>query len=57
MEYLRERGSFADVPLQEIVADFRQVYPRWLHAADATRSELHAGDFLADVAREPGTRT
>jgi transglutaminase-like putative cysteine protease len=57
MEYLRERGSFADVPLQEIVADFRRVYPRWLRAADATRIELHGGDFLADVAREPGTRT
>lgn len=52
MEYLRERGSFADVPLQQIVADFRRVYPRWLHGPQ-TRSELHAGDFLADVAREP----
>src|SRR5690242_15775972 len=31
MEYLRERGSFTDVPLARIVADFREVYPRWLH--------------------------
>ena len=53
MEYLGERGSFADVPLERIVADFRAVYPRWLHGPD-TRSELHEGDFLADVAREPG---
>lgn len=53
MEYLRDRGSFTDVPLARIVADFRAVYPRWLHGPD-TRSELHAGDFLADVAREPG---
>ena len=53
MEYLRERGSFTDVPLARIVADFRAVYPRWLHGADA-RSELHDGDFLGDVAREPG---
>jgi transglutaminase-like putative cysteine protease len=52
MEYLRERGSFADVPLTQIVADFRAVYPSWLHGPD-TRSELHQGDFLADVAREP----
>lgn len=53
MEYLRERGSFAEVPLAQIVADFRAVYPRWLHAAAAV-SELQSGDFLADVAREPG---
>ena len=52
MEYLRERGSFADVPLAQILADFRSVYPRWLHGP-ATRSELQQGDFLADVAREP----
>jgi transglutaminase-like putative cysteine protease len=54
MEYLRERGSFADVPLAQILADFRSVYPRWLHGP-ATRSELQQGDFLADVAREPRT--
>jgi transglutaminase-like putative cysteine protease len=56
MEYLRERGSFADVPLERIVPDFRVAYPRWLEEADATRIGLHGGDFLADVAREPGTR-
>jgi transglutaminase-like putative cysteine protease len=53
MEYLRERGSFVDVPLPQIVADFRAVYPRWLDGA-ATASALGQGDFLADVAREPG---
>lgn len=53
MEYLRERGSFGDVPLARIVADFRQVYPAWLHGP-ALRSDLHEGDFLADVAHEPG---
>ena len=35
------------------LADFRAVYPRWLHGAGAV-SELDSGDFLADVAREPG---
>jgi transglutaminase-like putative cysteine protease len=45
MEYLRERGSFAEMPLARIVADFRAAYPRWL--------QLSGGDFLADVAREP----
>lgn len=55
MEYLRERGSFTDVPLERIVTDFREVYPRWLHQA-GVRSDLHDGDFLKDVAAEPGTR-
>jgi transglutaminase-like putative cysteine protease len=53
MEYLRERGSFAEMPLAQIVGDFRVVYPRWLHGAQE-RSELHGGDFLQDVAKEPG---
>jgi len=52
MEYLRERGSFADVPLASIVDDFRRVYPNWLQGLEP-RSELHGGDFLADVAHEP----
>ncbi|QJW84297.1 transglutaminase family protein [Ramlibacter terrae] len=55
MEYLRERGSFADVPLAELVADFRSTYPEWLHGSEST-SRLEQGDFLADVAKEPGPR-
>ena len=53
MEYLRERGTFRDLPLARILADFRRLYPRWLHGPE-TRSALEAGDFLADVEREPG---
>lgn len=54
MEYLRERGSFTDVPLAQILADFRAVYPRWLQQS-ASDSALAGSDFLADVAREaPG---
>lgn len=55
MEYLRERGSYADVPLAELVAGFRATYPGWLHGDEST-SRLGQGDFLADVAREPGPR-
>ena len=51
MEYLRERGSFADVPLARIVADFRTIYPGWLQGG-ASRSALSQGDFQADVALE-----
>jgi transglutaminase-like putative cysteine protease len=54
MEYLRERGSFTEVPLQRLLEDFRHTYPGWLQSSDS-RSELHASDFLSDVAREPGT--
>jgi transglutaminase-like putative cysteine protease len=46
MEYVRERGSFDDVPLARIVNDFRNRYPAWQDAVEA------GGDFLDDVAAE-----
>ncbi len=48
MEYVRQRGSFDDLPLDRIVADFRQVYPAWRPVG----GELVASDFLQDVERE-----
>jgi transglutaminase-like putative cysteine protease len=30
MEYVRERGHFADVPYDVILADFKKTYPRWM---------------------------
>ena len=30
MEYLRERGHYADVPYESILADLRKAYPRWM---------------------------
>jgi transglutaminase-like putative cysteine protease len=53
MEYLRERGSFVDIPLDRVLEDFRQTYPHWLQGA-ATGSALQGGDFQADVDRETG---
>lgn len=50
MEYVNQRGSFDDVPLTEITADFARLYPRWLPG----REEMLARDFLADAARETG---
>jgi transglutaminase-like putative cysteine protease len=32
MEYLKDRGAFADVPFEAIVADFKQFYPKLLAA-------------------------
>ena len=49
MEYVRQHGSFDDMPLARIVSDFRSTYPGWDTAAPAP-------GFLADVARETGAR-
>jgi len=46
MEYVNQRGSFDDVPLAQIVADFMQVYPAW--GSQALRDD----NFLDDVERE-----
>lgn len=53
MEYILQRGSYADMPLEAILATFRDVYPRWLEA-QGTSSGLAAQSFQADVARETG---
>jgi transglutaminase-like putative cysteine protease len=52
MEYVTQRGSFDEVPLAQITADFARLYPRWLPG----REEMLARDFLADAARETGRR-
>ena len=53
MEYVNDRGTFDDLPLVRIVADFHRVYGNWLPAG-SLRSDLVQDDFLADVARETG---
>jgi transglutaminase-like putative cysteine protease len=50
MEYVAQRGSFDDVPLASMTADFARLYPRWL----PRQADMLAGDFLADAARERG---
>ena len=47
MEYVHQRGSFDDMPLAQIVADFAVTYPS-LGGGRALRD----ADFLADVERE-----
>ncbi|MDO8448669.1 MAG: transglutaminase family protein [Rhodoferax sp.] len=51
MEYVKQRGTFNDLPLAEIVATFREIYANWLPGGDAT-SQLQSADFSADVAAE-----
>ena len=48
MEYVQQRGSFDDVPLAQMAADFAKTYPAWGSLA------LGEGSFLADVGREVG---
>jgi transglutaminase-like putative cysteine protease len=48
MEYVQYRGTFDDMPLARIVADFERVYPRWIHPGD----DMHKADFLSEVERE-----
>jgi transglutaminase-like putative cysteine protease len=38
MEYLNDRGAFADVPFETIVADFRKYYPKLAGASPAAAS-------------------
>ena len=46
MEYVRQHGSFDDMPLERIAADFARTYPGW------GSQELREESFLADVERE-----
>lgn len=46
MEYVNQRGTFDDMPLAEIAADFARVYPRW------GAEEQGDADFMADAERE-----
>jgi transglutaminase-like putative cysteine protease len=43
MEYLLDRGTFADVPFEEIVSDFRQHYPALMSNSGV------AGDFQVEA--------
>jgi transglutaminase-like putative cysteine protease len=45
MEYVRHRGDYPDVPYQEIIADFKSLYPRWM----ALGSGEGHGDFATEA--------
>jgi transglutaminase-like putative cysteine protease len=50
MEYVRQRGHYADVPYEAILADFKKTYPRWMKLVSAgaqrdfATEERQAGD-------------
>ncbi len=51
MEYVHQRGSFDDLPLTQMLADFAALYPGWGPNA-GHGGALAKADFLADVAKE-----
>ena len=50
MEYVHQRGTFDDLPLTQMLADFAALYPMW--GPNAGGGALAQADFMADVARE-----
>jgi transglutaminase-like putative cysteine protease len=46
MEYLRDRGTFADIPFETIMTEFRKTYP------DLMRGNGLAGDFVSEAVAE-----
>lgn len=48
MQYVYDRGHYADVPYETIVADFRRLHPRWLELGDRGQTR----DFAAEAAAE-----
>ena len=48
MEYVRQRGTFDDLPLEQIVADFQDVYGPWMTDPAA----LQSASFQQDVEKE-----
>ena len=48
MEYVAQRGTFNDLPLAQITADFRRVYAHWMQAQDS----LYGASFEQDAQRE-----
>jgi transglutaminase-like putative cysteine protease len=56
MEYVNDRGEYADVPYEDIITVFKQYYPNNFSANTAEASDmelaLNASDWEADVERE-----
>ncbi|MEM7405023.1 MAG: transglutaminase family protein [Pseudomonadota bacterium] len=49
MEYLQDRGPYTDLPLGEILTDFRERYPRWIAHIEAGAE----GDMHVEAGRQP----
>ncbi|MDZ7670550.1 MAG: transglutaminase family protein [Gammaproteobacteria bacterium] len=54
MEYIRQRGSYDDLPLQEIFATFLEIYPGWKRDAAGHVRRSAGGDGVRDEAFHGG---
>ena len=45
MEYVRDRGHYADVPYEAILADLKKTYPRWMTLV----SQGRGGEFATEA--------
>ncbi|MCE2659892.1 MAG: transglutaminase family protein [Rubrivivax sp.] len=54
MEYVNQRGTYDDMPLAQIVADFQQLYGTWMSPSDG--GPLAKASFDEDVTRERPVR-
>lgn len=52
MEYVAQRGVFDDLPLEQIMVDFRVHYPRWIADMALAQPVEAQADFLAEVQAE-----
>jgi transglutaminase-like putative cysteine protease len=52
MEYVAQRGAFNDLPLDEIMVDFRIHYPRWIADMALAQPVEAQADFMAEVQAE-----
>lgn len=58
MEYLNDRGEYADLPFDELMRVMRKYYPGFMGSTDTTAPEtLTAADWEADVDQEVGQQT
>ena len=55
MEYVRQRGTYDDLPLEEMVADFREIYGDGIGDPNAAHTAEDAGD--AAFSSSPGVTT
>ncbi len=53
MSYLRDRGTFADMPYDAMVTAFRETYPHWFEQPDAVE-RLRGGNLESEAPARPG---
>ncbi len=57
MEYLAQRGSFNDVPLDQLLADFRLHYPDWIKVMTKPQNTDFLTEIDLEVANTPALPT